>query len=154
MTPSLSRTLDWTAAERKSLGFSYLHGTDLLANSTDLGADGFVSSLTNPLPELSVAIWDAARGDDAERAYRLQSQFSRLAQRDRLRADAGVPGSDLPPSRPPRRGCSRPRCGRSTPRRPVASSRSSSPSASSPRRPRPGRSPSSPVLQKSGATLA
>ena len=80
VTPSLSRTLDWTAAERKSLGFSYLHGTDLLANSTDLGADGFVSSLTNPLPELSVAIWDAALDDDAERAYRLQAQFSRLAR--------------------------------------------------------------------------
>ena len=80
MTPSLSRTLDWTAAERKSLDFSYLHGTDLLANSTDLGADGFVSSLTNPLPELAVAIWDAALDDDAERAYRLQAQFSRLAR--------------------------------------------------------------------------
>ena len=80
VTPSLSRTLDWTAAERKSLGFSYLHGTDLLANSTDLGADGFVSSLTNPLPELSVAIYDAVLDDDAERAYRLQSQLSRLAR--------------------------------------------------------------------------
>jgi dihydrodipicolinate synthase/N-acetylneuraminate lyase len=80
VTPSLSRTLDWTAAERESLGFSYLHGTDLLANSTEMGADGFVSSLTNPLPELAVAIWDAALDDDAERAYRLQAQFSRLAR--------------------------------------------------------------------------
>ena len=49
--------------------------------STELGADGFVTSLSNPLPELAVAIWDAARGDDAERAFRLQSQFCPAAPR-------------------------------------------------------------------------
>ena len=80
VTPSLSRTLDWPVAERRELGFSYLHGNDQLAISTELGADGFVSALSNPLPELLVAIWDAARADDAERAFRLQSQLTRLAR--------------------------------------------------------------------------
>ncbi len=79
VTPSLSRTLDWPVGERRAMGFSYLHGNDQMAISTDLGADGFVSALSNPLPELTVAIWDAARADDAERAFRLQSQLTRLA---------------------------------------------------------------------------
>ncbi len=78
--PSLSRALDWPSTERRRQGFSYLHGTDLLANSTDLGADGFVCSLSNPYPELAVAIWEAARAGDAGRAFRLQSQFSRLGR--------------------------------------------------------------------------
>ncbi len=77
---TLTRTLDWSPAERRELDFSYLHGTDLIASSTDLGSDGFVSSLTNAFPELAVAIWDAVRGDEAEEAFRLQSQFSRLAR--------------------------------------------------------------------------
>ena len=80
VSPSLTRTLDWPTAERRALGFSYLHGFDQLALSTELGADGFVSALANPLPELSVAIWDAARLDDAERAFRLQAQHTRLAR--------------------------------------------------------------------------
>jgi 4-hydroxy-tetrahydrodipicolinate synthase len=80
VSPSLSRTLDWPTAERRTLGFSYLHANDQMAISTELGADGFVSALSNPLPELIVAIWDAARGDDAERAFRLQSQLTRLAR--------------------------------------------------------------------------
>ncbi len=80
VTSTLTRTLDWTSAERKRQGFRYLQGTDLVANATDLGADGFVTSLANALPELAVAIWDAARADDAERAFRLQSQFSRVAR--------------------------------------------------------------------------
>lgn len=78
--PSLSRTLDWPVAERRRQGFSYLHGTDLVALSTDLTADGFVTSLANPFPELAVALWDAARAGDAARAFRLQSQFARLAR--------------------------------------------------------------------------
>jgi 4-hydroxy-tetrahydrodipicolinate synthase len=78
--PSLGRSLDWPAAERRRQGFSFLHGTDLLALSTELGADGFVTSLANPLPELAVAIWEAARADDSERAFRLQSQLARLAR--------------------------------------------------------------------------
>ena len=77
---SLSRTLDWPVVERRALGFSYLHANDQMAISTELGADGFVSALSNPLPELTVAIWDAARSDDAERAFRLQSQLTRLAR--------------------------------------------------------------------------
>lgn len=80
VTPSLSRTLDWPIADRRALNFTYLHGSDALATSTDLGADGFVSSLTNPLPELAVAIWDAVHGDDPDRAFRLQSQFFRIAR--------------------------------------------------------------------------
>ena len=80
VTSTLSRTLDWTSAERKSQSFRYLQGTDLIANATDLGADGFVTSLANALPELAVAIWDAARSGEAERAFRLQSQYSRVAR--------------------------------------------------------------------------
>jgi dihydrodipicolinate synthase/N-acetylneuraminate lyase len=77
---SLTRTLDWTLSERREMNFSYLHGTDLLANSTDLGADGFVTSLSNPFPELAVAIWESVRDGDRERSFRLQAQFSRLGQ--------------------------------------------------------------------------
>ncbi len=80
VSPSFSRTLDWPVAERRALGFSYLHANDQMAISTELGSDGFVSALSNPLPELTVAIWDAARADDAERAFRLQAQLTRLAQ--------------------------------------------------------------------------
>ena len=80
VTPTLTRTLDWPPAERRRQGFSYLQGTDLLANAADLGADGFVSSLSNAVPELAVATWDAARAGDAERAFRLQSRFSRVAR--------------------------------------------------------------------------
>ena len=39
-----------------------------------------LTSLSNPLPELAVALWDAARGDEPERLMRLQLQFSRLAR--------------------------------------------------------------------------
>ena len=80
VSPSFSRTLDWPLAERRALGFSYLHANDQMAISTELGSDGFVSALSNPLPELTVAIWDAARADDAERAFRLQTQLTRLAR--------------------------------------------------------------------------
>jgi len=78
--PSLTRTLDWSVAERRRQGFTYLHGNDLVALSTDLSSDGFVTSMANPFPELAVALWDAARAGDAGRAFRLQSQFSRLAR--------------------------------------------------------------------------
>lgn len=77
---TLTRTLDWTVEERRRQNFSYLQGTDLIGPATDLGADGFVTSLSNPLPELAVAIWTAARADDAERSSRLQAQFSRVAR--------------------------------------------------------------------------
>ncbi len=80
VTSTLTRTLDWTPADRRRQGFSYLQGTDLLAPAIDLGADGFVTSLSNALPELAVAIWDAARSDDAERSFRLQSQFSKISR--------------------------------------------------------------------------
>jgi dihydrodipicolinate synthase/N-acetylneuraminate lyase len=78
--PGLSRMLDWPVAERRGLGYSYLHGNDLVGPSTDLGSDGFVTALADPFPEVAVALWDAARDGDAERTVRLQSQFSRLAQ--------------------------------------------------------------------------
>jgi 4-hydroxy-tetrahydrodipicolinate synthase len=80
VTPLLTRTLDWPAAERRAMNFTYLHGTDQFATSGELGADGFVSSLSNALPELAVAVWDAVRADDAERAFRLQSQLLRVAR--------------------------------------------------------------------------
>ncbi|HEX8199851.1 MAG TPA: dihydrodipicolinate synthase family protein [Isosphaeraceae bacterium] len=76
----LARVLDWPIAERRRQGFSYLHGTDLISLSTELGADGFVTSLANPLPELAVALWEAARSGDAERSFRLQAHLARLAQ--------------------------------------------------------------------------
>jgi dihydrodipicolinate synthase/N-acetylneuraminate lyase len=80
VTPSLSRALDWPVDERRAMGFSYLHGSDQISVSTDLGADGFVSALSNFLPELVVAMWDAVRAEDVERAFRLQSQFMRIAR--------------------------------------------------------------------------
>ncbi|HWE40765.1 MAG TPA: dihydrodipicolinate synthase family protein [Isosphaeraceae bacterium] len=80
VNPSLSRTLDWPVEERRRLSFSYLHGYDLLALSTELGADGFVTNLGNPFPELCVAIWEAARAGDAARSFRLQAQLTRLAR--------------------------------------------------------------------------
>ncbi len=80
VSTSLSRTLDWPAVERSRLSFSYLHGTDLVGLSADLGADGFVTSLANPFPEVAVALWDAVAEGDADRGFRLQAQFSRLAQ--------------------------------------------------------------------------
>ncbi len=80
VTSALNRSLDWTPQERRSQDFTYLYGSDLIGPSTDLGADGFVSALSNALPELAVAIWEAARADDAERAFRLQSQFTRLGR--------------------------------------------------------------------------
>jgi 4-hydroxy-tetrahydrodipicolinate synthase len=80
VTTSQSRALEWPTAERRSLGFSYLHGNDLVALSTDLGVDGFVTSLSNALPELIVAAWDAVHAQDHERAFRLQSQLARLAR--------------------------------------------------------------------------
>jgi dihydrodipicolinate synthase/N-acetylneuraminate lyase len=80
VSPSLSRTLDWPAEVRRSVGFSYLHGTDMLAVSAALGADGFVTSLANAVPELAVAIWDAVSTGDAAGAMELQLQFSKLAR--------------------------------------------------------------------------
>lgn len=78
--PSLTRPLDWSIAERRAQGFSYLHGTDNVGLSTEMGADGFVTSLSNPLPELAVAIWDAVRAGEPARSFRLQAQFCRLAR--------------------------------------------------------------------------
>ncbi len=80
VTPALSRTLDWPTRERREQDFSYLHGNDLLALSTGLGADGFVTSLSNPFPELMVAQWEAARGADPARSYRLLVQAMRLGR--------------------------------------------------------------------------
>jgi 4-hydroxy-tetrahydrodipicolinate synthase len=71
--------VEWTRSERRDLDFTYLHGSDLIQLSTELGADGFVSALSNALPELAVEIWNAALSQDFERASRLQSQFSRIA---------------------------------------------------------------------------
>jgi 4-hydroxy-tetrahydrodipicolinate synthase len=79
VTPALNRTLDWPREERRELDFSYLHGSDQIATSAELGADGFVSSLSNVLPELAVATWDATLAGDAK-AFVLQSQFLRVAR--------------------------------------------------------------------------
>lgn len=79
VTASLSRTLDWPAAERRAMDFTYLHGSDLIATSTKLGADGFVSALSNFLPELAVAMWDEARAGEDAKAFRHEAQFLRVA---------------------------------------------------------------------------
>lgn len=78
--PWLTRTLEWPASERRQQDFTYLHGNDNIAQSTDAGADGFVTSLANAFPELCVATWEATRLDDAERAFRLQAQLTRLTR--------------------------------------------------------------------------
>ena len=80
VSPSLNRTLDWPVAERRRMNFSYLHGNDQMAISATFGADGFVSALSNPFPELTVALWAAARLDDPARAFRLQIQLTQLAR--------------------------------------------------------------------------
>ena len=80
VSPSLSRTLDWPVAERRRMNFSYLHGSDQMAISTTFGADGFVSAMSNPLPELAVAIWNAARLDDPARSYTLQIQLTKFSR--------------------------------------------------------------------------
>ncbi|MBX6313816.1 MAG: dihydrodipicolinate synthase family protein [Isosphaeraceae bacterium] len=80
VTPSLTRSQDWPPAERRRQNFAYLHGCDLVALSTELGADGFVVALANPFPELCVALWDAARAGDAERSFRLQARLMRLSR--------------------------------------------------------------------------
>lgn len=80
VTPALSRPVEWPIPERRRQDFSYLHGNDLLALSTGLGADGFVTSLSNPFPELMVAQWDAARSGDPARSYRLLVQAMRLGR--------------------------------------------------------------------------
>ena len=80
VSPSLSRTLDWPVAERRRMNFSYLHGNDQMATSTTLGADGFVSAMSVPLPELTVGIWDAAQLDDPARAFQLQIQLTKFTR--------------------------------------------------------------------------
>ena len=84
VTTSLFRTLDWPEAERRDLGFRYLHGNDLLATSIDHGADGFVSALADAFPEVAVATWDAMEAGDLARAFRLQGQFARLGRATNL----------------------------------------------------------------------
>ena len=78
--PSLFRTQDWSVDDRRDRGFTYLHGSDLIGTSTALGADGFVPALGNAFPELCVALWDAGRAGDDARAFRLQTQLTRLAR--------------------------------------------------------------------------
>ncbi len=80
VTPLLGRPLAWSAAERSALNFSYLHGSDLIGLSSAAGADGFVSALSDIVPELAVAIWEAARAGDHERTRRLQVQFTLLGR--------------------------------------------------------------------------
>lgn len=80
VTPLLGRPLDWSPSDRAALGFSYLHGSDAIGVSTEMGADGFVSALSDIVPALAVALWDAARSGHDERVHALQLQFSRLGR--------------------------------------------------------------------------
>ncbi len=75
VTPSLTRPLAWPRGQRESIGFSYLHGSALVATGTSLGADGFVTGLAGVFPELCVAAWNAARSGDDESAARLERQL-------------------------------------------------------------------------------
>ena len=84
VTPDLFRTVNWPRAERQQQGFQYLLGNDLLANSIDLGADGFVSALADAFPEVAVAIWNAMERRDFASAFRLQTQFSLLGRATNL----------------------------------------------------------------------
>jgi 4-hydroxy-tetrahydrodipicolinate synthase len=72
--------LAWTEDERRSLGFSYLHGSDLIGVSAGLGSDGFVSALSDIVPALAVALWDAASTGDLALTQRLQQQYSKLGR--------------------------------------------------------------------------
>jgi len=67
-------------AERRAIGFSYLHGNDLIGLSTSLDSDGFVTSLSNPFPELMVAQWDAARSGNAAESFQLMVKAARLGR--------------------------------------------------------------------------
>jgi 4-hydroxy-tetrahydrodipicolinate synthase len=80
VTPFLGRALDWNRLEREELGFSYLHGSDLIGVSTAMGADGFVSALSDIVPALAVALWNAATGGAREQESVLQHQYSRLGR--------------------------------------------------------------------------
>jgi 4-hydroxy-tetrahydrodipicolinate synthase len=78
VTDDLGRPLGWSSAERRELGFSYMMGTDNLADATRAGSDGFVTSISNAAPELSVAIWNAVRAGESARAFELQARLNRL----------------------------------------------------------------------------
>jgi 4-hydroxy-tetrahydrodipicolinate synthase len=80
VTPSLTRTLDWTREERRRDGFSYLHGNDLVGLSTAMGADGFVITISDAFPELCVALYEAVESGDDETSWRLQAHLARLTQ--------------------------------------------------------------------------
>jgi dihydrodipicolinate synthase/N-acetylneuraminate lyase len=80
VTPSLCRSTEFPPDERRAVNFSYLHGCDQIAFSTEMGADGFVSALSNAIPELAVAIWDAVRNGDDGSAFRLQAQLLRIGR--------------------------------------------------------------------------
>ncbi len=77
--PSLNATQTWTLEERRRQGYSYLAGNDNLSQATAMGADGFVTSLSNAFPELAVAIWESTRSGDLTRSSQLQHQWLRLA---------------------------------------------------------------------------
>lgn len=77
--PALNEVQAWSREDRRAVDFTYLAGNDNLEQATALGADGFVTSLSNPFPELAVAIWDAVRRDDGSTAYHLQKQWLQLA---------------------------------------------------------------------------
>lgn len=79
VTPSLTRCLLWSRAERERLGFSYLHASPFFQLSTELGYDGFVAGLCGLFPELAVTTWDAVADGDIELASRCQTQVMRLS---------------------------------------------------------------------------
>jgi 4-hydroxy-tetrahydrodipicolinate synthase len=79
VTASLTRPLSWPRGEREALGFSYMHGSVMIATSAALGADGFVTGLAGVFPELCVATWNAVRSGDDETAARYERQLMKLS---------------------------------------------------------------------------
>ncbi len=78
VTTSLTRPLAWSRGEREAMGFSYLHGSAMIATTGALGADGFVTGLSGVFPELCVAAWNAVRAGDDEAAARYERQLIKL----------------------------------------------------------------------------
>lgn len=79
VTEQYSRSLVWTQAERRALGFSYLSGGSFVSTSAALDADGSVTGVSSIFPELCVAIWKAAKDGNQDEAARLQRQFTVLS---------------------------------------------------------------------------
>jgi dihydrodipicolinate synthase/N-acetylneuraminate lyase len=62
------------------VGFSYLHATNLLATSAELGSDGLVGGMTGVVPEIGIRIWQAVQRGELDTARRLQDLILRVSR--------------------------------------------------------------------------